>query len=83
MDISDTIQFFLADVSRGPNIQHIGYFSWTGEAPDAPKSVKANWKQSEKVLQPLVLWFRTLKTQRRSEWRRLPSSNLTFCDAKL
>ncbi len=80
---SDTNQEFEADILRGANIQHIGYFSWTGEAPDAPENLKATWKQSERVLQPLVLWFRTLKTQERPKWQRLTTPNLEFCEAKL
>lgn len=80
---SETIQLFEADILRGANPQHIGHVSWTGEAPDVSENVRANWKQSEKTLQPLVLWFRALKTHERARWRRPPSSKLKFCDSNL
>jgi hypothetical protein len=38
---SSAFEIFAADISRGPNIQHVGYFKWTGEGPRDPEGVEA------------------------------------------
>jgi hypothetical protein len=59
---SSAFEIFAADISRGPNIQHVGYFKWTGEGPRDPEGVEAGWRESETTLQPLVQRLRALKT---------------------
>jgi hypothetical protein len=75
-------QTFIADISRGSTVQHVGYFSWIGEELGDPDSVKKDWKQSEAALQPLVKWFRALKSYKRPNWRHVSNSNITFCDTE-
>jgi hypothetical protein len=77
---SDTFQAFVAEVTRGPSVQHIGYFSRTGDGPRNPESVKRQWQHSEATVQPLVDWFRGVKTSKYPIKRRVPKSWSTMCD---
>jgi hypothetical protein len=75
---SDTFRVFIADVSRSANVQQIGYFSWKGDGPCNPGSVKKDWQKSEAELQTLVEWFHALKSLKDPIKRRISNSESTI-----
>jgi len=77
---SDTFQAFVAEVTRGPSVQHIGYFSWTGDGPHNPESIKRQWQHSEATVKPLVDWFRGVKTSKHPIKRRVSELWSTMCN---
>lgn len=77
---ADEFQVFEAQIDRGSALQHAGYFKWKGKGPDNSDSTKKQWQDSETALQPLVGWFRALKTYK--EPAKLPTSqsHVLQCD---
>lgn len=79
---SENYEIFTAEVLTGSNMREVGYFSWKGQGPRNPDSVKAEWEGSKTTLQPLVEWFRALKVNKRPNWQRVSNSRSSFCEPK-
>jgi hypothetical protein len=76
----DEFQVFEAQIDRDSSVQRVGYFSWRGKGPDNPDSAKKQWQESEVALQPLVEWFRALKTNKYPLKRPVSKSARFSCD---
>jgi hypothetical protein len=80
---SDTFQAFIAEVSRVANVQQVGHFSWKGDGPRNPESVKKDWQNSEVTLQTLVEWFHAFKSFKNPIKRRVSSSESTIVVSRM
>jgi hypothetical protein len=77
MDVDDW-QAFQADVTRGTQVQQVGYLTWHGHGPNNSEGDKTAWKQSEKALQRLAEWSHTAKSSKALNWRRIQNPH-SFC----
>jgi hypothetical protein len=82
---SNGFKWFEAEISRESNVQRVGYFVWWGgSAPTNPEGTKREWQESMVALQPLVEWFRALKSMGGSippaKWRRLSRQKSDPCE---
>jgi hypothetical protein len=77
---ADEFQVFEAQIDRGSTMQRVGYFKWKGLAPTNMDTTKQQWRESEVALQPLVEWFRTLKTYKYPLKRPISKSTRFACD---
>jgi hypothetical protein len=73
-------QVFEAQIDRDSGVQRVAYFKWEGQAPDNTDLTKRQWQESEIALQPLVEWFRALKTHKEPLKRPASISNAPECD---
>jgi len=76
----DEFQVFEAEINRGALLQRLGYFKWKGRGPDNSDLTKRQWQESELALQPLVEWFRALKTDKEPLKRPTSISHALQCD---
>jgi hypothetical protein len=77
---ADEFQVFEAQIDRGSTMQRAGYFKWKGLTPTHMDATKQGWRESEVTLQPLVEWFRTLKTYKYPLKRPISKSTRFSCD---
>jgi hypothetical protein len=59
--------------------QDVGYYLFKAEGPENPDSVVKGWQESQTALQPLVEWFRALKTYSPAK-RLVSNSKSTLCE---
>lgn len=76
----DWLEGFRAEISRGQDTQDVGYYVFKPEGPDNPDSVVKGWQESQTALQPLVEWFRALKTYKDPAKRLVSNSKSTLCE---
>ncbi len=63
--------FFQARIPRKSGVQDVGYFAWSGDAPEVSGETKQNWSQAETVLQPLQDWLHVLKSFGAHDWKEV------------
>lgn len=76
---SDQMQMFSARIARGKPRQQVGYFV-PSEGTLVSPSDRQQWTEAATMLQPLVEWFRTLKSARPRNWRRVSNANSNSCE---
>ena len=74
-----TLEGFSAAISRTDRTQDVGYFVVKTRGPDNPDAVVQEWQESQMALQPLVEWFRALKTFKTPAKRRVSNRRSTVC----
>jgi hypothetical protein len=77
---ADTFQLFEAQIMRGSTVQRVGYYEWSGTEAGYPNSLMRQWRESQAKLQPLVKWFRALKTSKYPLKHPATKSALDVCD---
>jgi hypothetical protein len=77
---TDTYNVFEAQVMRGSTLQQVGYYEWSGKGTDYPNTLTQQWRDSQAKLQPLVEWFRGLKTSKYPLKRPISKSAPDVCD---
>jgi hypothetical protein len=75
----DWIESFRVTVSRGGKTQDVGYFIFKAQGQDSPASGGNEWQEPQTALQPLVEWFRALKTYKNPAKRPISNSKSTVC----
>ena len=75
----DWVESFDAVISRGNGDQEAGYVLVKGAGPQTPDNQEAAWKDSKAILQPLVEWFRALKTYEVPPRKRVSNKKSNFC----
>jgi hypothetical protein len=73
------LEGFSAAISRTDRTQDVGYFVVKARGPDNPDTVVQEWQESQMALQPLVEWFRALKTFKTPAKHRVSNSRSTVC----
>jgi hypothetical protein len=76
----DEWQGFEAQIDRGSTVQHVGYLKWKVEGANNEESANKDSQESEVALQPLVEWFRALKTYKEPLKRPASKTAHFSCD---
>lgn len=78
---AEKFETFEVQIDRGSSVQHAGYVKgWNGNGPSNPESTKRDWEAAEVVLQPLLVWSRTLKSDKYPPKRPSSKSHALQCD---
>jgi hypothetical protein len=75
----DWVEAFDAVISRGNGDQEAGYVSLKWNGPHNTDNQEAAWQDSKTILQPLVEWFRALKTYEEPPRKRVSNKKSTAC----
>jgi hypothetical protein len=80
LPLSDaSLEGFSAAISRTDRTQDVGYFVVKARGPDNSDTVVQEWQESQMALQPLVEWFRALKTFTTPAKHLVSNSRSTVC----